>query len=254
MKDSDGGGGIPNMNDYLVLSSNEGEVIDIASPDGHKLEIVVSEICGNNVRIGIRAPKNFEINRREHTYRIDGRRVPSVTEIINSVLPYDYGPGIGEWHMARGTATHHGCQLLDEGRLDWNSVDPEIKPRIRAWEKFRRDWPAEMVACEQPLAHAKCGYAGTLDRLFERAGEQVICDLKNSVSPQVRLQLAGYSLAWTANGGRVIGKAVAVELSKNGGYKCHWMSKQELRRAEQQWLALLTVYGFMAEHNLLRKS
>lgn len=188
-----------------------------------------------------------------HTYTLDGKRLPSVTQIIKAVLPYDFGPGVGDWHMQRGTATHHGCRLLDEGRLDWSTVDPEIEPRIRAWEKFRRDWPAELVANERQLASAKYGYAGTLDRMFDRAG-QIVADIKNSVSPQVRLQLAAYSLLWTENGGGKVCQAVAVELDKSGTYSCHWMNKHELRRAEQQWLALLTVYGFAREYNLLRKS
>lgn len=191
----------------------------------------------------------FEFIEETHTYKLDGKELPSVTRIIDSLLPYWK---VDEFYLQRGRATHHGCRLLDENRLDWSSVDAEIKPRIQAWQKFRRDYPAEIVACEKPMAHSNLRYAGTLDRMLDFKGEQVICDLKNSVSAQVRLQLALYSMAWTANGGRIVQKAVAVELDESGTYSCLWLSRQELRRAEQQALALLTVYNFAVEHKLLK--
>ena len=47
---------------------------------------------------------------------------------------------------------------------------------------------------------------------------------------------------------------VAVELHDNGTYKTLWLDKDELRRAEQQFLACLTVYGFMTKHHLKGKA
>lgn len=197
----------------------------------------------------------FRFDAETHTYTLGGRRLPSATQVIQALLPM---PPVDEWYLQRGTATHHGCRLLDDGRLDWSTVDAEIEPRIRAWQKFRREWPAKLVANEQPLVHARLGYAGTVDRVFRDPGGLnpggllTICDLKNSVSPQVYLQMAAYSLLWAANDGGTCQQAVAVELTEDATYRCHWMSRAELRRAEQQWLALLTVYGFAETHNLLR--
>lgn len=194
----------------------------------------------------------LQFDERLHRYTFRGKVLPGVTQIIGSVLPYDFGPGVGEWHMQRGTATHKACELLDQGVLDWSSVDPEIEPRVRAWQKFRKDFSGgKVIANEKRLAHEKLMYCGTIDRVIDRAGEFVI-DIKNSIAPQFRLQLAAYSLLWTANGGKVLNLAAAVELKESGGYSCHWMTKQELRRAEQQWLAVLTVYNFANEHGLLK--
>ena len=193
----------------------------------------------------------LEFDESEHRYSLDGVVLPSVTTVINAILPQWQAD---QWAMDRGTATHHGCRLLDEGRLDWSSVDPEIEPRIRAWQKFRREFPSEVIANEQRVFSAQHRFAGAVDRILEfKGGDVCVCDLKNSVSPQVVLQLAAYSLAWTIGGGRKPIRAVAVELLETAEYRCHWFSKHELRRAEQQFLAVLTVFNFAREHNLLRK-
>lgn len=186
-----------------------------------------------------------------HTYQLDGRRVPSVTQILKAILPPQY-EFAGEWHMNRGTATHKACELLDQGTLDWSSVDLEIEPRVRAWEKFRSDWAAEIVANETRLAHEGLRYAGCLDRMFRKGRELILADIKNSVAPQVRLQLGLYSLAWTATHRTKVDRAVAVELTESGSYKCHWFSPAELRQAERQGVALKAVYDFAEQHGLLK--
>lgn len=193
----------------------------------------------------------LEFDEVHHEYRLNGKVLPSVTAIIRAIIPPQY-EFAGEWHMNRGTATHRACELADQGRLDWSSVDPEIEPRVRAWQRFRLDWPAEIMANESRLAHEGLRYAGTIDRMFRHQGKLVLADIKNSIVPQVRLQLGLYSLAWTATHRTKVDRAVAVELLENGNYKCHWLSPPELRQAERQGVALKAVYDFAELHGLLR--
>lgn len=188
----------------------------------------------------------LEFRESDHSYRIDGRRVPSVTGIIGQVMPLPFQAG--EWHMRRGVSTHHGCRLLDAGTLDWSSVDPEIMPRIKAWEKFRREWPAEIVACELPLGSESLRYAGTLDRVFKREDTLTICDIKSSLSPQVIVQLAAYALLWRDAGNRPVSKGVAVELRSDASYRCMWVDAGQLRRGEQVFLAALTIHNWKKEN------
>lgn len=192
----------------------------------------------------------LDFDESSHTYTLDGKRLPSVTQIIQSLLPM---PQVDPWYLERGTATHKACELLDRGTLNFFSVDPAIENRVKAWIKFRRDWPAEIIANEKRLASAKHQFAGTVDRVFEHAGRAVIADLKNSVTPQVRLQLAAYSLLFTENVGGKACSAVAVELLESGEYRCHWIEERELRRLERQFLALLSVYSFAEQHKILRE-
>lgn len=187
-----------------------------------------------------------------HKYTLDGVQLPSVTQIIKAILPPVF-EGATEWHMQRGTATHYACELLDHGVLDWSSVDPEIEPRVRAWQKFRREYPATIKANEMRMASTRYQFAGTVDRILDsEADDTVVCDLKNSVAPQVFLQLAFYSLLFAENAKEKPHAAVAVELQDDGSYRTHWLNNRELRRAEQQALALLTTYNFAQQHNLLR--
>lgn len=182
-----------------------------------------------------------------HAYKLDGSPLPSVTQVIRAVLP---GWQASEWYLQRGRALHHGCRLLDEGRLNWNTVSPEIEPRITAWLHFRADWKATPILAEKPMAHSLYRYAGTPDRVFDRDDRLTVCDLKSSIEPQVKLQLGAYSLLWAHQSQRKISQAVAVQLNDDGTYRTLWLNAAELRKAELAFLATLTVYGFMQQHRL----
>lgn len=69
------------MNGYLVLSRKVGEKIDITAPGGQRLEIVLAELRGDKARIGIAAPKDFRINRREITEAIDPELAAELDEL-----------------------------------------------------------------------------------------------------------------------------------------------------------------------------
>jgi len=67
----------------LVLTRKIGEAICI----GDDVELVISDILKNTVRIGVKAPKNMPIYRREIYDRILlENQEASTTEVINSQL------------------------------------------------------------------------------------------------------------------------------------------------------------------------
>lgn len=180
----------------------------------------------------------------EHRYRIGDVEIPSVTQVIGSVLP---GWQADEWYMQRGSAMHHGCRLMDEGRLDWSSVAPEIEGRLRAWKAFRDSFAAEVLVSERPVHHKIFRFAGTLDRIFVDAhGHLIIADIKSTICPQVEVQLGAYKRAFDDSGAdlRAIGRGVAVELSDNGTYRTQWFTNKELTYSGQIFLACLSIYGF----------
>lgn len=191
-----------------------------------------------------------------HTYRIDGRAVPSVTQVIEYVMPSNYGPMTDEhrdYVMNRGSAVHHGCRLADEGRLDWATVAPEIEQRIRAWLKFRADHPHwEIVLNETPLGSNLYGFAGTPDRLFRHDGHYNLVDLKGTIVPQNRIQLGGYHQLLSEKRYDSIQNAVLVALNDDGTYRAEWTGAFELRRMKNLFLSCLSMFNFMQEHNLLK--
>lgn len=182
-----------------------------------------------------------------HTYTIGGVRLPSVTQVLRSVFPAFQAD---EYYLQRGRALHHATVLLDQGLLDWSTVDEAILGRTKAWEKFRRDFKAEIVSMEKPLASERYRFAGCHDRLMFANRIYIMADLKSSVEPIVIPQLGAYSILNTENGGSQCKQAVAIELRENETYSCKWLSASELKRAEQVFIAALTCYGFMKSNGL----
>lgn len=177
----------------------------------------------------------------DHRYRIGGVEIPSVTQVINSVLP---GWKADEYFLTRGSAMHAGCELMDAGTLDWSSVAPEIEGRLRAWQKFREEYPATVAACEVPLSHQLYRFAGTLDRVFVEPYAHVIGDIKSSIAPQVVIQLGAYSLLWEARGNAKISRGVAIELTDAGTYRTKWFTRRELEHGGRIFLACLSIHSF----------
>lgn len=195
----------------------------------------------------------LEFNAETHTYRMAGRVLPSVTQVVGAILP---GWRASEFFLQRGRALHHACALHDRGILDESTVAEEIAPRLRAWRKFLADSGAEIPNpkkdyIEIPRGHGLYGYAGTADRLLCHNGHWVVCDLKSTNSPQVIVQLGGYALLLGAGEtGIKCTRGVSVELRDNGDYRAMWLKKEDLRQGEQAFLAALTVFNFMDKHHL----
>lgn len=189
--------------------------------------------------------KGITFNPERHEYTLNGRRVPSVTEVIQSVLPgYQAEP----WYLQRGQALHLACRYLDEGRLDRSSVSPEIEGRVMAWERFRRELPSENVAIEEYLGDELHGFAGTLDRVLMVKGELCLVDIKSSHAPQTIIQLGGYQRLWWHNKNRSIAQAAEVVLNEDGTYRATWLNKYEMNRGERVFLACLSVHNFKCEY------
>lgn len=186
----------------------------------------------------------LQFDEEKHEYRLRGKVLPSVTRIIRGVFPAFQAD---EYYLRRGTALHLAAALSDRGTLDPSSVDEPIAGRLKAWQRFRREFPAEIVSMEKPMASAKYQFAGTPDRVMSGG---VIVDLKSSYEPISIAQIGGYSILHAENGGGRCKKGSVVELSEDETYKCYWLDATEMRRAEQVFLAALACYGFMQSHGL----
>jgi len=127
-------------------------------------------------------------NEEKHEYLVDGERLPSVTEIINSFLaPF-------QWDMSRGRAVHKACQYYDEGDLDEDTLDVEVIPYFEGYKKFKSEHEIIWEAIEKPVYHRVFRYAGTPDRWGMIDGTRTLLDLKSgSVPPFAKYQLAGYA-------------------------------------------------------------
>lgn len=136
----------------------------------------------------------------QHRYFLDGREIGSVTTILSGVglKKTDFGPD-GDWYARRGTMVHKACHYLDQGVLDWNTVDERIVGYVRAWEDWKEFTGVEIVKSEGKVFSETWWYAGTEDKVvrgFLGSLDDMGLDLKTGAPDAAdQLQTAGYVMA-----------------------------------------------------------
>jgi len=194
------------------------------------------------------AEHTLSFDEDKHAYRLDGRPIPSVTTILQSAGIVDYRfvkKEDREFYLTRGSYIHTATQYLDEGDLNLEDLDPEIRGYVEGYVKFKKDTGFTPTMIEFRSFNASLWYAGTLDRVGMLNGNRVIVDFKSgTVAKWVELQTlggyaqmtgvgpvtAGYGLELKADGtynlsepfthfteaARVFSAAVIIERWKNG--------------------------------------
>jgi len=175
-----------------------------------------------------------------HAYTIDGRPVPSVTQVLRDLIP---GWSASDWHMQRGQAVHACAALIAQGKEFEH--DPAIDGQVRALRRFFAEVKPVVCAVEQHVYSRPYQYGGTFDLLTRYpVGQQglMLVDFKATLCPSVPYQLAAYALAHSDPRLPIaINIGCGVEIHDDGTYK---MSETyDLRRYKQGWLSLLTAYN-----------
>src|SRR4051794_27239936 len=100
-----------------------------------------------------------------HEYRLDGRRLPSVTQVLAPLVDFSMvRKDVLERAQALGTAVHRMTELHDNDDLDEESLSEELRPYLAGWKKFRAECQFEPVTVEHRMSHPVYRYAGTSDR------------------------------------------------------------------------------------------
>jgi len=199
-----------------------------------------------------------------HTYLLNGNRVPGVTEIIHAAQMVD-GSHWDEFACNRGLAVHAAIHYIEEGDLDWSSVDPAIEPYLVAYQAFMADMVEKTFLSERRLVHKSLRYGGTLDRLcWIRAnhfrGAFSIVDFKTGAwNPSYEVQLAAYHLLVDDNAAELglrpselPTEHIVVQLMPNGRYRAT-KSLFTPSRARNLFMSALSIYSYRREFNLLPK-
>jgi hypothetical protein len=144
----------------------------------------------------------YDAAARQH--RIDTRRAPSVTQVIDARYP-DRFARVDRAVLARkarlGTAVHLAAQYDAEGTLDESSVSAAVSPRLAAWRWFRQSRRVQPLLCEAVICSRDLAldpldrrpYCGRLDFLCLVDRRQlVLLDLKTGSPAFARLQTIGY--------------------------------------------------------------
>jgi len=190
--------------------------------------------------------KELTFNEKYHSYFLGNLFIPGVSSILKSAALVDFS-GIPQDIMERaaafGKAVHKACELDDTGSLDFSSVDEAVIPCLEAWRKFKVDNKVDVEEIEMPVYSEKWIYAGTLDRVIEMNGKRFLLDIKTSktVYPSMKVQLAGYKLAFEELHKVKINGRMIVRLLRDGTYDVVVCDDP---LDEQVFLACLQVYKF----------
>ncbi len=93
-----------------------------------------------------------------HKYYWNGQRVPSVSDILNIIFGEFDSHGKDD-KAGLGTNVHLCLKLLDENKLDFDTLDKAYLPYIQAWEDFKSDTISHKGTDEEPFK----GLSGIVD-------------------------------------------------------------------------------------------
>jgi hypothetical protein len=177
-----------------------------------------------------------------HEYFVAGKRIPSVTEILDKVLFLPQQNIYTEESTLRGKAVHLACQFYDEKCLNEESIDPKIKPYFEAYKSFLNDYRPEWVEIEKRYYNKTYGYCGTIDRLGKCFKQLILTDLKSGmIKEKTEFQLNAY-LRTNEEMFKNVDKISALHLMNTGKYKmipCDISAKKF-----NEFLSALNVYKF----------
>jgi hypothetical protein len=185
-----------------------------------------------------------------HTYRLEGRVVPSVTQVLDPL--YDFSrvpPEVLERKRQLGTAVHKAVELDAMGALDETTVSAELAPYLSAWRDFQRASGFDVFVTEYRNASQRWGFAGTMDLVGALGRDRALVDVKTAAlsSPVIGLQTAGYELLVPdelADGHRV--RRFALHLTANGPRVVEHTSATD----RSTFLAALTITKWRTEHGI----
>jgi len=169
---------------------------------------------------------------KEHQYSLDGKPIDGLTATLKEA---GLIRSSDEWYMTKGTAIHLATEYYDKGTLDEDILDPQIKPYLESWKRFRKDQNYTPFYIEKSLFDPIYLYAGTIDRL-------PLVDLKSGVKEKWHeLQLAGYWNLCIVNGFfEQCKKPITIYLRKDGSSpEVISYSKKEMKDAFQAFLCFL---------------
>ena len=114
---------------------------------------------------------NLTYDDATHIYKIDGERVPSITQVLGASNIQDDAYW-SEESAERGRRVHKAIELDIKDRLrPVDDLDSHTKGCLLSWWKFRGDNPGEVVATETKLCDPVLRFAGRMDILYQWEGE-----------------------------------------------------------------------------------
>jgi len=185
----------------------------------------------------------------EHKYTVGERVLPSVTGLMG-----DFGIVNTEWYgyqaRVRGTHVHKATEYYDEGDLNYEALDPIVKPFVDAYIKFSKESGVTLEHSELRMYDHLNWYAGTLDRTGFINGKRILFDIKTGTMPNwVHIQLAAYKRLLECHERRLgIYKPVmefyALQLRKDGTYRFNSIPIKKIHEGQKLVDSMVTINNF----------
>lgn len=125
-------------------------------------------------------------------------RIPGLHDILNGVgLIRSYATPA---QMQFGKNVHRAAHLFDTNNLNRSSISERVRPRLEAWERFKKVKGFQVVRSEVVLYHPLYRYGTTIDKdgIFSD-GSRALVEIKTGFPEDWNgLQLAGQEIALNA--------------------------------------------------------
>jgi len=156
-----------------------------------------------------------------HTYTIDGRPVPSITQALveAGIVETKF---YNEEGRDRGSFIHKASQYLDQKDLDLDSIPEDHKGFLDGYQEFKdcTGFEPYLHGIEKPLFHPVHYFGGTPDRWGKLNGSDVVLELKTgSISPWTAIQTAAQEILINFIEPALDLRRHALRLSKDGKWK-----------------------------------
>ena len=171
----------------------------------------------------------------QHQYNMDGRPVPSVTQILNDLFPMWK---CDEWYMARGSAVHACYEMMAKGIAF--DCDPVCQPYVEGWIKWKQAVKPILLSCEGVVGSVNHQYAGKFDAIAEIDGVRTLIDYKACKSATVGHQLAAYALAYEETTKVKINHGMGVTINDEGRWS---IEKYDLKKLRNEWIIVRSFYA-----------
>jgi hypothetical protein len=152
-----------------------------------------------------------------HSYTLGDKKLPSVTQVLRFLEDFEHVPQhLLEAAAQFGRHVHEACHLHNLGVLDWDRLDGQLEPYVRAYDKFLVESGFVVTASEERVANAVYGYAGTLDVRGLLNKRPTLIDIKSTatLSRTVGPQTAAYEKCMAVRHARA-----ALHLRPDGTYR-----------------------------------
>ena len=137
----------------------------------------------------------FRVDLEKHEYHLGDDRLISITDCLRTsgLIDVSWATDFDLWV---GTATHRAIELYNKGTLDLDTLDPDLRNRIDAWQEFLNQTGFKPKESEKSVYSPILRVAGTLDVLgdFPDGAEGIVEVKSGNVAKWCALQTAGQDI------------------------------------------------------------